>query len=142
MVDNIKLTPSKRILIVDDNQDAAELLAVLLSSFGYETYAVFNGYDCLDAVIPFKPDIVFLDLGMPGLSGYDVAERLREIPSLKKVCLAAITGWDDELTKERVKSKGFNFHVAKPAELELIMHVIDLSSMSELNWFEPTFRRD
>lgn len=115
----------RKVLIVDDNADAAWLLSAFISAHGHETAVANSGADALAIAPEFYPEVVFLDLGMPEMSGYDVAQALREIPSLAHVYIAALTGWNDKATRERVATTGFNKHLTKPADVSIILQLLD-----------------
>lgn len=116
-----------RILVVDDNADAAESLAVLLNYSGHETRAVHEPRSALGAALEFNPELVFLDLGMPYLSGFDLAAQLREQPSLKDTVLVALSGWGADEDRLRSKQAGIDHHLTKPVRLQdiesLLAHV-------------------
>jgi PAS domain S-box-containing protein len=114
---------SKRILVVDDNEDAAETLVMLLELNGHKMRTAHNGPDALRIARDFKPDLVFLDIGLPGMNGYEVAERVRAEPDLSHTVLVALTGWGSEEDKRRSTKAGFDFHLTKPvmaASLDII----------------------
>ncbi len=106
-----------RVLIVDDNVDAAESLSVLLEIGGHAARIANDGYRALLLAQEFRPQIVFLDIGMPGMNGYDVARRLRKLPGMAQVTLVAVTGWGAENDRLRASEAGFDQHLTKPAAL-------------------------
>ena len=109
-----------RILVVDDNRDAADTLAALLSSMGHTAAVANDGYQALRMLPGFAPQVVFLDLGMPGLSGYDVAAEVRKDGRNDGVRLVALTGWGGAADRERSARAGFDRHLTKPATLDAI----------------------
>ena len=112
----------RRILVVDDNRDAAESLAMLLEMNGHKTRIAFDGRSALDIAPGFQPHIAFCDLGMPGMNGFELAASLRA--SYPDIVLVALTGWGSEDDKRRTRAGGFDFHVTKPiafAEIERIL---------------------
>lgn len=116
--------PARRILIVDDNRDAANVLQLMLSSLGNEVRTAYDGNAALEIGDDFRPELVFLDLGMPTLNGYDTARQLRARPWGNDVLLVALTGWGQEEDKRRTESAGFDQHLvkpAKPAELQQLL---------------------
>jgi CheY-like chemotaxis protein len=115
---------TRRVLIIDDNVDAASLLSMVVSAYGHDTEVANSGRVGLQIAQAFHPDIVFLDLGMPGMNGYDVAVALRQLPSLHDVYIAAVTGWNDASTRAQVISAGFDLHLTKPAAVESILDVL------------------
>ena len=107
---------SRRVLIADDNQDAAETLAMLLQIEGHQVHVVHDGRAAVSAFAEFNPDVALLDIGMPELSGYEVAKRVREDPPKQKVTLIALTGWGQDRDKAQALAAGFNHHFTKPVE--------------------------
>jgi PAS domain S-box-containing protein len=105
-----------RLLVVDDNSDAAMSLAMLLRLQGHDVKVAHDGLTALETATRFRPDVIFLDIGMPGMDGYEVARRLRERPGLEHVVLAALTGWGQEEDRRRTARAGFNHHLVKPPE--------------------------
>jgi signal transduction histidine kinase len=114
---------SCRALVVDDNQDAADTLAMILQLLGHATHCISDPHQVVDAVDAFAPDIVFLDIGMPGLSGYDVARRLRAHAANDTLTLVALTGWGQPEDRRRTAETGFDHHLVKPAELAAIQRI-------------------
>jgi CheY-like chemotaxis protein len=105
----------RRILVADDNQDAGESLAMLLRLDGHEVECAHNGTDALQMFDEIKPDVAILDIGMPGMNGYEVARRIRE-RGHQAVTLIAVTGWGQEADKARAADAGFDHHFTKPVE--------------------------
>jgi signal transduction histidine kinase len=105
-----------RILVVDDNKDGANSLAMMLRLMGHETWTAYDGLEALTAAAAFRPDVVLLDIGLPKVNGYEVARRLREEPWGAGMVLIAQTGWGKEEDKYRSKEAGFNFHMVKPVD--------------------------
>lgn len=106
----------RRILVVDDNHDSAESLAMLLKSTGNETHTAYDGHAAVEAAATLRPDIVLLDIGLPKLNGYDAARRIREQPWGKGLLLVALTGWGQEHDRQMSKDAGFDDHLVKPVE--------------------------
>lgn len=109
-----------RALIVDDNVDAAVTLSLLLQLGGHTTTLAHDGPEALKVAAEFKPDIVLLDLGLPGMDGYEVARRLRRMPELGRPVLAAVTGWGGPEDRARTKQAGFDEHLTKPVDISMI----------------------
>ena len=109
-----------RVLVVDDNVDAAESLAALLDLAGHATRVAHDGNEALQAAHEFRPEIVFLDIGMPGKDGYEVAKELRSQPETQRAVLVALTGWGAKDDRARSKSAGFDHHLTKPAGLAAV----------------------
>jgi CheY-like chemotaxis protein len=114
----------RRVLIADDNVEAAQALGTALAMAGHQVRTASDGEGALQAAASFAPDVVMLDIGMPGLSGYDVARRLRQEPSLRAAYLVALTGWGSREDQQRALQAGFDVHVTKPASAEHIEHLI------------------
>ncbi len=114
----------RRILIVDDNRDAAETLAMLLSLNGHEVRLAFEGNSALDVAREFGPELVFLDIGMPGMDGYQVARALRADLKVRDSTLVALTGWGQEEDRRQSREAGFDHHLVKPVEPEKLEALI------------------
>lgn len=108
---------SQRIIAVDDNRDSADSLGMLLKFLGAEVEVAYDGRTALDKVRSLRPTVVLLDLGMPGMDGYEVARRIREEPESKGVTLIALTGWGQEDDRSRAKEAGFDHHLVKPVDI-------------------------
>jgi PAS domain S-box-containing protein len=114
-----------RILLADDNADAVELLRELLELEGHRVAVAANGLAALETAAGFLPDVAFLDIGMPGLNGYEVARRLRATPALAQARLVAITGWGTMDDRARAEAAGFDDHLTKPVELGALKAIIE-----------------
>ena len=114
----------RRILVVDDNTDAAESLAALLSINGHETRLAHDGLQAVEEAKEFKPDVVFLDIGMPTLDGHETARRIRQEPWGKNMVLVALTGWGQSEDRRRSQEAGFNHHLVKPADPTVVAKLI------------------
>ena len=112
----LKAAP-RRILIVDDNADAAESLALLLGCSGHTTHVALSSEDALERVEAFAPQVALLDIGLPRMDGYELARRLRSMPSLRAVRLIALTGYGQAEDRERALDAGFDDHLVKPVDL-------------------------
>jgi PAS domain S-box-containing protein len=106
----------RRLLVVDDNKDAADSLATMLRLQGHEVRVVHSGAAALKTAASYRPDLVLLDIGMPGMDGYEVARRLRQQPGLENLRLAALTGWGQQQDRRRSAEAGFDHHLVKPVE--------------------------
>ena len=113
-----------RLLVVDDNRDAADSLAMLLQLQGHEVRVAHSGQAALEVTTAFKPDLIFLDLGMPFMDGYEVARRLRQQPGLENVVLAALTGWGQKEDRRRTVEAGFDYHLVKPPDPLAVQSVL------------------
>jgi CheY-like chemotaxis protein len=109
------MTPiAPKILVVDDGHDAADSLGMVLRMFGADSSVVYDGESALEAVRTFAPHIVLLDLTMPGMDGYEVAQRIRVQPEFDAVRLIALTGWGTDEERRRSEAAGFSEHWVKP----------------------------
>lgn len=109
-----------RILVADDNVDAAESLVKLFQIIGHETYVVHDGVTALNAAREYSPDIAFLDIGMPGLNGNEVASAIKKDPPTNRIILVALTGWGAEHDRATSKRAGFDHHMTKPMNFEAV----------------------
>jgi CheY-like chemotaxis protein len=114
----------RRILIGDDSADAAESSAMLLRLDGHEIQAVFDGPSALNAAASFKPEIVLLDIGLPGLNGFEVARRLRELPGGRQILVVAVSGYGQTQDRHQSRDAGFDQHLVKPVDGEQLSAVI------------------
>ena len=115
---------SRRVLIVDDNRDAATSLGVLLTLHGVETRTAYNGREALEVLDEFKPAVILLDLGMPGMDGCELARRVRQHPHGRHVTLVALTGWGHARDRERSASAGIKHHLVKPVDLDMLRNLL------------------
>ncbi|MDB5973817.1 MAG: hypothetical protein JWR07_577, partial [Nevskia sp.] len=114
----------RRVLLVDDNRDAVEALAMLLESLGHEVHVAYNGPDGLALAEALRPEVVLLDIGMPGMSGYDVAGALRLQPWGKSLRLIALTGWGQSSDRVRTAEAGFDHHLVKPIDFDSLEQLL------------------
>ena len=123
----IQSFPARRILIVDDSRDGGESLAMLLRVLGAEVALAHSGKSALECVETFKPDVVLLDIGMPGMDGYEVARRIRSNPANHGMSLIALTGWGQDEDRQRSIAAGFNHHLVKPADIEQLRQLLSVA---------------
>jgi len=127
---NAGVTPSKkipglpRVMVVDDNRDAADSLAGLLQVLGAEVRVTHDGQAALDALVAFRPAAVFLDLGMPGMDGYETAKRIRARAEARDTVIVALTGWGQERDRRQTAAGGFDQHLVKPADIAALRAVL------------------
>ncbi len=105
-----------RIVVADDNRDAADSLKMLLEFAGHDVFVAYNGQQALDLGVQEHPQVFVLDVGMPDITGYEVARRIRQQAWGRGVLLLAVTGWGQDDDKEKAKAAGFDFHFTKPVE--------------------------
>ena len=123
----IQPLPSRRILIVDDSRDGGESLAMLLRVLGGEVALAHSGRQALECVQTFAPDVVLLDIGMPGMDGYEVARRIRANPANRHIQLIALTGWGQDEDRQRSAAAGFNHHLVKPADVDKLRQLLSVA---------------
>lgn len=109
-----------RIVVADDNADSARSLSLMLETLGHETRTALNGVQALGIAHEFRPDVMILDIGMPGLDGHDLARRIRAEAWGKDILLIACSGWGQSEDKELSREAGFNLHLVKPVELQTL----------------------
>ena len=114
----------KRILVADDNIDAAESLQMLLQFSGHDVHIATDGPRALTAAESLRPDVILLDLGMPGLTGYEVARRIRAQDWGRGMVIVALTGWGQDEDRQRTAEAGFDHHLTKPVPPETIEDLI------------------
>lgn len=110
--------PGHRVLVVDDNRDAAESLSLLLDMLGNQAHIAHDGLQALQMAATLKPDIVLLDIGLPVLSGHDTARRMRADSATANAVLIALTGWGEAEDRRRSREAGFDYHLVKPVRIE------------------------
>jgi CheY-like chemotaxis protein len=116
---------TKRILVVDDNADAAESIAVLMEIEGHEVKTVTDAMQALACLDAFAPDVAIIDIGLPGMNGYELAAGIRAHRTLPKPLLIALTGYGQSEDFDRSREAGFDHHFVKPAEISAIQAAID-----------------
>jgi CheY-like chemotaxis protein len=132
-----EMIPRRRILVVDDNRDAAESLATLLGLTGHETRVAHDGSEAVEAAEAFRPDVVLLDIGLPKMSGHDAARCIRERPWGKGMVLVALTGWGQEHDRRRSQEVGFDHHLVKPVDPAALMRLIASQATPDASPAEP-----
>jgi CheY-like chemotaxis protein len=113
------------VLVVEDNPDAAEALTMLLELFGHQPTLVPDGLTAIEAVRDAAFDIALIDIGLPGIDGYEVARRIRIIPNKEAITLVALTGYGQETDKLRALSAGFDEHLTKPVKIERLQALLN-----------------
>lgn len=118
----------KKILVVDDNVDAASALSMLLNIIGHETHIAHNGPEALAAVTNMQPDVVLLDLGLPGMTGFEVCEHIRRLAMPKPPLVVALTGWGQESDRQKSRDSGFDHHLVKPVDYDALADLLAKSA--------------
>ena len=129
--------PSRRILIVEDNDDAREMLRALLEHAGHRVSARADGPSGLEAALALQPEVALIDVGLPGLSGPEVAERIRAHPRGQAVMLVAVTGYGQPEDRARSQAAGFDLHAVKPVDVESLMQSIEAALLARPHNFRP-----
>lgn len=111
---------SRRVLVVDDNIDSAEIMAAILKEAGHEVHVVHDGRSAVDEARRLRPEFLFLDLGLPGLDGFQVAETLRREPGLEGMRIIAVTAYGQESDRRRAREAGFDQHLVKPVDMDFV----------------------
>jgi PAS domain S-box-containing protein len=124
-------TGSRRFLVVDDNEDSASSLALLLQISGHEIHVAHDGLEALAAAERFRPDVALLDIGLPKLNGHDVARRIRAQPWGREMVLVALTGWGQDAERRKSKEAGFDHHVVKPVDYSALMRLLEPPGVSQ-----------
>jgi CheY-like chemotaxis protein len=106
--------------VVDDNRDSADSLSLLLGLKGHHVRTAYDGTSAIEAARAFRPDVALLDIGLPGLDGYEVARRIRAEESIAQPALVATTGWGHAEDKRRAREAGFDYHMTKPISMEAL----------------------
>jgi CheY-like chemotaxis protein len=112
------------VLVVDDNRDAAQSLGGVLQILGAEVHVAHDGPAALEALAAFRPAVVFLDLGMPGMDGFETAKHMRSRPEGRATRIIALSGWGQEKDRRQTEASGFDQHLVKPAELGALRAVL------------------
>ena len=120
----IHALPRRRILVVDDIQESARTLAMMLRGMGQEVAVVHDGLAAIEWTLSYNPDPVFLDIAMPELDGYEVARRLRESSETAATVLVALTGYGQESDRRRAIEAGFNYHIVKPPNMDALERIV------------------
>jgi CheY-like chemotaxis protein len=114
----------RKILVADDDQDSAESLALLFQLMGHDVRAAQSGLAAIDVAAEFRPDLIVLDIGMPGLDGYEVCRRIRQHEWAQTIVIAALTGWSRDEDRDRSEQAGFNHFLVKPVDPKALEELI------------------
>jgi PAS domain S-box-containing protein len=121
----------RRVLVVDDNVDGAKIQQTLLESSGHDVRIVHDGLAALEVALEYRPDVVLLDIGLPGLNGYEVAQAIRRQPIFKGILLIAVTGYGLEADRQRTRQAGFDYHLVKPADFAEVQRIMRTHQLNE-----------
>jgi PAS domain S-box-containing protein len=114
----------QKVLVVDDNRDAADSLALMLTNMGHQVRTAYDGQEALSQVVDFVPEMIFLDLGMPRINGYETCVQMRRMPSLRNTRIYALSGWGQPEVRSRTECSGFEGHLVKPLEKSELLQVM------------------
>ena len=128
-----------RVLVVDDNVDTVFSFSMLLKASWHDVRPAYDGPTAVQAAVDYQPDVVFLDIGLPGLNGYEVAKQIRQHPGLQSVVLVALSGYGQDSDRQTSLQAGFNHHLVKPVRFEQLQQI--LASVSEQVTLMLTERR-
>jgi CheY-like chemotaxis protein len=117
-----------RVLVVDDNVDATQTMSMLLKSYGHSVRTAHDGATAIDVALNFLPSVVLLDIGLPGMDGYEVAKRIRQQPTLEDILLVALTGYGQEMDRETSLQAGFDYHLVKPADFRTVQQILAIAA--------------
>lgn len=126
-----------RVLVVDDNEDSAASLAMLLETVGHQVRTAHDGEEALAAAEDFRPDVAFLDIGLPRMNGYEVAERIRGHAWGRGMTLIALTGWGQDSDRLRSKEAGFDRHLVKPVDPTTLLELLGPTARGDLDLGRP-----
>ncbi len=114
-----------RVLVVEDHPDTAQSTAFLLGIWGHQVQVCADGRGCIPAAEAFRPDVILLDIGLPGADGYEVARQVRERLSGKRLWLVAVTGFGQDRDRQRSQEAGIDYHLLKPVDPELLKGTLE-----------------
>jgi CheY-like chemotaxis protein len=117
--------PALKVLVVDDNAASAQTMGWMLELLGHETRLAYNGPEALDIAGKYGPRVVLLDIGLPGMSGYDVCREMKKLPGLEHAMFVAQTGWGQEQHRRMSREAGFDHHLVKPVEMQALQKLLD-----------------
>ncbi len=117
---------------MDDNVDIVTTLAMLVRESGYDVRTAYDGLKVLETALDYRPAVVLLDIGLPGMNGFEVAQQIRQQPTLKNTVLIAMTGYGKESDRQASKAAGFDYHLVKPGDLSKLLEILETISESVL----------
>ena len=118
-----------RILIVDDHRDGADLLGILFETDGYIVTTLYDGWHVVETVLSFQPDVILMDISLPGIDGYEAARRIRAVPGGERMVMVAVTGWGDDQDRLLAERAGYNHHVVKPVRYEELRKYVESAAV-------------
>ena len=133
-----KVSYSYRILVVDDNEACAKTMMWMMEGLGHTAQIALDGYTAIDLAKTFLPNVVLLDIGLPGMNGYEICQAMKKQPALKDTIFIAQTGWGQKEHRERTKEVGFDYHLVKPVDIKALENILLL--LGEKNRLESCMR--
>ena len=133
----LRRIPHRRILVVDDNRDAAETLCALLEALGATVAVAHDGGSAVERLEQFDADAMLLDIGMPGMAGYELARRIRAMPKHAHTLLIALTGWGQDHDYRRSRAAGFDHHMVKPPDIDKLRECLAGTESPAASGSEP-----
>jgi len=130
-------SPRLRVLVVDDCKDTARTNAILLTSWGHEALVAYDGPTALDLARTHRPDVILLDIGLPGRTGWEVARDLRQLPGFQGVRLIAVSGYAREEDRQRSRELGIDVHLAKPADPDELRRLLEPTAKPRASFILP-----
>lgn len=121
-------TVKRRVLVVDDNRDSANSLSSLIRMLGHDVRTAYDGFEAVEIAAEFKPNVVFLDIGLPRISGYEAAQRIRDLPGGDRIFLVALTGWGQDEDRRRSREAGFDRHIVKPVNPDVLEPLLTMAN--------------
>jgi len=118
----------QKVLVVDDNKDSAQTLAMMLKIMGNDVRTAHDGLEAIEKAQEYLPQVILLDLGMPKLNGYDVCRRIREQSWGTSIVIIALTGWGQAEDRQRTKEAGFDHHLVKPVDVAKLKELLDAAA--------------
>jgi CheY-like chemotaxis protein len=123
---------NRQVVVVDDNRDGADMLHRLFEADGFTVLTAYDGLEAVEAVSKSQPDIVVMDIGMPGMDGYEAVRRIRQQPGGKDILMIALTGWGQEETKRLAQEAGFDHHMVKPVDFDVLKEFLDQHTVDRM----------
>lgn len=128
-------SPKYRILVVDDNENCAQTMMWIMEMLGHTAVIALDGESAITLAKTFRPDVVLLDIGLPGMNGYEICEAMKREPLLQEALFIAQTGWGQKEHRERSKKAGFHYHLVKPVDITRLKNIL-----LSLDWIGPERR--
>lgn len=132
-----KVSYSYRVLVIDDNEASAKTMMWTMEMLGHTAQIALDGYTAIELAKTFLPNVVLLDIGLPGMNGYEICQALRKQPALNDTIFIAQTGWGQKEHRERTKEAGFDYHLVKPVDIKALTHILLMLENKKIPAKEP-----